>query len=69
MFAETRILFSFLNCGPSPQPSPRLRGEGEDLEWTRNPGFRWRSTLGYKYFAPNGAGRKHSAILTSDSWL
>ena len=24
---------------------PRLRGEGEDLESDRNPGFRWRSTL------------------------
>ena len=25
---------------------------------TANPGFRWRSTLGYNYFAPSGAGTK-----------
>ena len=31
---------------PSPRPSPRVRGEGENLEWDRNPGLRWRSTLG-----------------------
>ena len=43
----------------TPTLSPPVRGEGEDWEWGANPGFRWRSTLGYSYFAPNGAGTKH----------
>ena len=31
-------------------------GEREGTrDTTRDPGFRWRCTLGYKYFAPNGA--------------
>jgi hypothetical protein len=49
---------------PHPGPSPRVRGEGEDLEQDWNPGFRWRSTLGYNYLAPNGAG---TTLPCSDS--
>ena len=43
---------------PSPQPSPRGRGEERIWNGTTNPGFRLRSTLGYKYFAPSGAWAK-----------
>ena len=59
-------LFSFLGSHPSPRPSPR-RGERERISnWTTNPGFRLRSTLGYKYFAPSGAGQDG---LTIDFWF
>jgi hypothetical protein len=50
-----------------PGPLSRVRGEGDDLEQDWNPGFRWRSTMGYKYCAPNGAGTRHSAVLTPGS--
>src|SRR5437773_1000280 len=62
----------FLNSRPSPGSllkapmlSPPARGEGEDWEWAANPGFRWRCTLGYPYFAPSGAWTKRP----SDPWL
>ena len=52
--------FSRLPC------SPRLRGEREKTgNGVANPGFRWRSTLGYSYFAPTGAWTKHSAVSTA----
>ena len=34
---------------------------------TANPGFRWRSTLGYKYFAPNGAWAKRGSVRKEHS--
>jgi len=46
--AKREFCSPFLNSRPSPQPSPRLCGEREKTEnGAANPGFRWRSTLGY----------------------
>ena len=48
MCGETEFCSPFLSSRPSPQPSPRLCGEREKTEnGAANPGFRWRSTLGY----------------------
>ena len=67
--AKREFCSRFLNSRPSPRPSPRERGEGEDLDETANPGFRLRSTLGYKYFAPSRAWAKQSAILISGFYV
>jgi hypothetical protein len=51
---------------PIPLPS---RGERERISnGTANPGFRLRSTLGYKYSALSGAWAKQSTTLTPGSW-
>ena len=70
MFGETGILFSFSQLTP-PHPNPLpAHGERERI-WneTANPGFRLRSTLGYKYFAPSRAWTKQSAILISGFYV
>ena len=70
MFGETGILFSFSQLTP-PHPNPLpAHGERERI-WngTANPGFRLRSTLGYKYFAPSRAWAKQSTILISGFYV